>query len=30
MFHVKHAPVFHVKHYCPLPDSRQGAVMFYE
>nr|DAK21426.1 MAG TPA: hypothetical protein [Caudoviricetes sp.] len=30
MFHVKHAPVFHVKHYCPLPNMRWGAVMFYE
>nr|DAQ80922.1 MAG TPA: hypothetical protein [Caudoviricetes sp.] len=30
MFHVKHALVFHVKHYCPLPDNRWGAVMFYE
>nr|DAK64344.1 MAG TPA: hypothetical protein [Caudoviricetes sp.] len=29
MFHVKHVPVFHVKHCCPLPNMRWGAVMFY-
>nr|DAQ96201.1 MAG TPA: hypothetical protein [Caudoviricetes sp.] len=29
MFHVKHAPVFHVKRYCPPPDSRWRAVTFY-